>query len=46
MKTTNIYNPSYTDGQNQIVHDYIVNATEKELVDLIKELQKNWKPFV
>ena len=46
MKTTNIYNTSYTDGQNQIVHDYIENATEKELVDLIKELQKLYEPQI
>ncbi len=46
MKTTNIYNPSYSDEENQIVHDCIKNASEKELVDLIRELQKLYEPNI
>lgn len=34
------YHPSYTEEQNQIIHNYIEHATSGELVTMIRELQK------
>lgn len=34
------YNPSYSEDDNLIIHKYIANASENELVQMIRELQK------
>ena len=35
-----IYNPTYTDEENQFVYEKIANSSEEELVEIIRVLQK------
>ena len=33
------YHPSYTEEENRMLQDYIENASEKELVEMVEKLQ-------
>ncbi|WP_075721962.1 hypothetical protein [Roseburia sp. 499] len=40
------YHPSYTEEENRLLQDYIENASETELVEMIRKLQELYTPEV
>lgn len=40
------YHPSYTEEENRMLQDYIENASEKELVEMVEKLQELYIPEV